>query len=201
MRNLALPSVLLAIVAGTLTVQTAHADIYTWTDKAGMVNVSNLPPPEGARVTRITREAPKDPAREAAREAARQADIRALSERVAQLSAELEQSRREAPPPMAFMPPPVMAYASPPQSAPYIVNVVSPPAPAYAPAGGCDYGWGDCGFGVWPGYYPASVFVTPRGKGLRRGNSTYQYGGQIVPPLITPLPQLRPMAAWHNHNR
>ena len=26
----------------------AYADIYTWTDKSGTVNVSNLPPPEDA---------------------------------------------------------------------------------------------------------------------------------------------------------
>jgi len=67
-----------------LSAGAAQADIYTWTDKNGVVNVSNLPPPEGVRPTRVTHEAPKDPAREAAaREAAHLAELRALVARAA----------------------------------------------------------------------------------------------------------------------
>jgi hypothetical protein len=177
----------LSAVAGV-----AHADIYTWVDKSGLVNVSNLPPPEGVRVTKVQKEAPKDPAREAAREAARQAEMRALAEQVQQLQVALEQSRRE-PPAMALMPPP-MAYGAPSPPATTVINMVSS-QPAYPSNGGCDYGWGDCGLGWWPGYYPAAVypstFFVGRGKNFRRNPAPhaqpYQYPGQIVPPLITPM--------------
>ena len=139
MARLGLPLVSLLVGAG-FVVQPAQADIYTWTDKAGVVNVSNLPPPETASNTKITRAAPRDAAREAAAvDAARQAEVRALADRVQQLQVELEQSRRETPPPVAFVAP-QMPYAPAPT---YIVNVVSPPAPAYAaPMGGCGYGFG-----------------------------------------------------------
>ena len=71
-------SVLLALAAAA-SVPLAHADIFTWTDKSGNVNVSNLSPPEDARVTSVTHDPPKDPAREAAiLEARRQAEMRAL---------------------------------------------------------------------------------------------------------------------------
>jgi len=170
-------------------VPAAHADIFTWTDKSGNVNVSNLPPPEGARVTSVTRDPPKDPAREAAAmEARRQAEVRALAERVQQLQAELE--RRDAPPPVAFMPPPPMPYSAPPPT--YIVNVVAAPAPAYGQGDmGCGYSWGDCGFGGWPGFYAPAV-IAVRGKNHHRRFGPVQGQSQIVPPLI-PLPnQTRP---------
>lgn len=152
-------AVLAAILAGSLDALTARADIYVWTDAAGVTNVSNLPPPEGVRTSNVTRAAPKDPAREAAlREAARESEMRALNERVQQLQAEVEQSRRETPPPAAFVSPPPMHHAPAP-AAPYVI-VVSPPPPAYPqPLSGCDYSWGNCGFGFWPGLYPTSVVV------------------------------------------
>jgi len=181
-----------------LSAGAAQADIYTWTDKNGVVNVSNLPPPEGVRPTRVTHEAPKDPAREAAaREAAHLAELRALNERVAQLQEQVEQSRREIPPPMAVVAPPMMPYAAP--SGPYIVNVVTQqPAPAYGPTGACDSGWGgwgDCGgFGMWPGYYGSGVVVVPRKNHGGRRFSPSQGQNQVVPPLIPP-PRMRPVVA------
>jgi hypothetical protein len=34
------------------------------------------------------------------------------------------------------------------------------PVPVYAqPLIGCDYSWGNCGLGFWPGFYPANVVV------------------------------------------
>ena len=32
--------------------------IYTWTDASGRINVSNLPPPDGARVSHVVHETP-----------------------------------------------------------------------------------------------------------------------------------------------
>jgi len=188
MRNPCFASVLLA-VAAAVSVPAAHADIFTWTDKSGNVNVSNLPPPEGARVTSVTRDPPKDPAREAAAmEARRQAEVRALAERVQQLQAELE--RRDAPPPVAFMPPPPMPYSAPPPT--YIVNVVAAPAPAYGQGDmGCGYSWGDCGFGGWPGFYAPAV-IAVRGKNHHRRFGPVQGQSQIVPPLIPLSNQTRP---------
>src|SRR5439155_26380625 len=58
-------------LALTLGDQLAYADIYTWVDASGATNVSNLSPPEGVRVTRVTHENPQKPVRlETARDAA-----------------------------------------------------------------------------------------------------------------------------------
>ncbi len=148
-------AVLVAIIAGTLFLLSARPDMYVWTDKAGVMNVSNLLPPEGVRLVSVTRAAPKDPAQEAAfRDAAREAEMRALNQRVQQLQAEVEQVRREPLPPA-----PMLQPQAPAPPAPYVI-VVSPPAPVYAqPVAGCDYPWGNCGSGHWPGFYPASVVV------------------------------------------
>lgn len=167
------------------------ADIYTWVDKDGIVNVSNLPPPDEAKILRTTRTAPRDPARDAAREA----QVRALSARVAQLESEVDAARREAAAPVLPPPPPVVVVA-PPAPTTSIVNVVMPAAqaPAYAPyADGCDISFGDC-LGTGWGYYgvPGAVVVggRPGGKPGRRHGPYGQAPAQtqIVPPLI-PLPQ------------
>ena len=42
-----------AALAGALCVQPAQADIYTWVDASGTINVSNLAPPDGVSVTRV----------------------------------------------------------------------------------------------------------------------------------------------------
>ena len=173
----------------------AHADIYTWVDKNGEVNISNLAPPDDAKVVRVERTAPKDAAREAAqREAARQAEVRALNERVNELKAEVDRTRREAIPPPDAAPP--MAYLPAPAYPPIVVNVVSANTQnASSSPGVCD-GWSiDCGVATWPGYYGvtrgyAPVFVAPvRGhKGHRRFHPPApQSGGALIPPLI-PLP-------------
>ena len=177
---------LVGIVAGMLYPPLARADIYTWVDGAGVTNVSNLPPPEGVRTSTVTRAPPNDPAREAARrEAARESEMRALNERVQQLQAEVEQSRRETPPPGFFVPPP-MHYA--PAPAPPYVIVVSAPPPAYPqPSNGCDYSWGNCGFGFWPGFYPTSV-VGLRDRHFRHHQHPFRVGRHDSSPVRTGKP-------------
>jgi hypothetical protein len=168
----------------------AHADMYTWVDKDGTTNVSNVPPPEDVRVTKVARTAPKDPAREAA---ARQAEMRALRDRVDELSKEVEQSRTAGiPPPDA--PAPVLAYAPPAAPAPtVVVTVVNQPAqaaqPEYAPSG-CDYTLGGCG-AFFPGYvYYAPPFQRGFHKPQHHRNratptrQTYWTPQPLIPPLI-----------------
>jgi hypothetical protein len=170
----------------------AHADIYTWVDKDGITNVSNLPPPADVRVTKVARASPKDPAREAA---ARQAEMRALRERVDQLSSEVEQSRSAGmPPPDA--PPPVMAYAPAPPAPTVVVTVVNQPAqpaqPDYA-SSGCDYTLGGCGF-----YFPGYTYVVPSfPRGVHKPQNhrhrtmparrTFGLTQPLASPLIPPL--------------
>ena len=122
----------------------ASADIYTWVDAQGRVNISNLEPPEGARVTKVVRETPphanpyNDAAREAARKAEQQAELTNLAQRVEQLQGELAVARQ---------PPPVQPQI-------VVVPVVTPvqyaaePAPVVE-APDCSWGWG--GFG-WNGF-------------------------------------------------
>ena len=82
-----LRSTLPAVLACTLGLQPAYADLYTWVDASGGVNVSNLTPPEGVRITKvIVASAPKTATRnDWAREAARDAEVQALTKRVRQL--------------------------------------------------------------------------------------------------------------------
>ena len=99
----------------------AYADIYTWTDANGVVNISNIAPPAGARVSNVTveRPVPPSPQADAAREASRQAQLLAMSERIRQL----ENDAQAAPPPML-----------PPPSPPVIVAPVYVPMPIFMPA-------------------------------------------------------------------
>jgi hypothetical protein len=86
-----LQATLPAVVAGTFALQPAHADLYTWVDASGGVNVSNLAPPEGTSITNLVlASAPKPATRDDVREAARDAEVQALTKRVQQLEAELE---------------------------------------------------------------------------------------------------------------
>ena len=105
-----------ALLAGACVVQLAHADIYTWTDESGRVNVSNLAPPEGARVTKVIHESAGKPVArsDAARDALRDAEMRVLAERVKQLQDEVEFAKRPAPAPVivqaAPAAPPIIQY-------------------------------------------------------------------------------------------
>ena len=155
-----------AILAGTLGLQLALADIYTWVDASGAINVSNIAPPEGVRVTSIMRASAPPPA--ARDDAARQAEMEILAERVRQLEYENELARREVPPQVvypAIPPPPVMQYlVDPAPPVQYAVNVVNMAPPA---SGGCDPAWINCGPWWVPGFYPTSVVVL-RAPNFRR---------------------------------
>ena len=151
-----LQSTLAALLFGAFGSQLAHADIYTWVDSSGTLNVSNIAPPDGTRVTGVIHaSAPETAARDAAaHEAARQAEVQALNERMRQLEGEVQIASRQVPPPDYRPLPasPVVQYFvnAAPQPEQYTVDTT---APAYA---GCNPGWIGCS-GWWP--YPAIVVV------------------------------------------
>jgi hypothetical protein len=161
MRSFLLPSTLPLVFACTLLPQLARADIYTWTDASGRINVSNLAPPQGARVTNVVHErspAASAPLSDAARNAARDAEVQALEERVRELQDGVERARRQAPAPMDYRPipePPAARYGV--AFAPPVVQYADAAAPAANP--GCDATWVGCGPWWGPGIYPASVVV------------------------------------------
>jgi hypothetical protein len=167
----------------------AMADIYTWVDKDGVTHVSNVQPPEDVRVTKVARAAPKDPAREAAaREAARLSEVRALRERVDELSKEVEHSRDATPPPYAAAP--VMAFAPPAPAPTVVVTVINQPAqqPEFAPSG-CDYTLGSCGVGFFPAYpYYAPPFQRGFHKPHHRKWATPTRQSFGIPPPLIPYP-------------
>jgi hypothetical protein len=185
----------------------AHADIYTWTDGKGRVNISNIEPPDGTRVTSVLREnkaliaaneAAREAAREKAKEALRDAEVQALAERVRQLQAEVDVAKRPAP---------VLAAMSAPAYVPYTGDFAPPPvqynlinaSPVMGggggPGGGCYSGWPDCQFGwysgFYPGYYPVSV-VVPRDRHFHRdhlpAHPTPYMRGPVAPWAPMPAP-------------
>jgi len=196
-----LPVPYAAVLTLACALTSAHADIFTWTDDKGRVNISNLEPPEGARVTSVLREtkamkeanaAAREAAREREKEALREAEVRALAERVRQLQAEVEVAKRPAPVAVAQAPmygPYTGAYAGEWAPPPVQYNVInaSPVMDGNGGGGGCYSGWPDCQFGWYPGYYPAyyPVNVLPRDRHFRRD------------PFPRPSPHMRgPVAPW-----
>jgi len=155
--NIHRPARPLALAIGLATVcgwTTAHADIYTWVDASGNVNLSNRAPPEGARVTNVYREDPAVHAMaEAARATAARDALKALNDRVTQLERDLD-AANDRPPPM----PVVYAPAPVPPAPPVIVQtiVVPSPPPAYAD---CSPSWVGCVASDSFGFYPGGVFV------------------------------------------
>jgi hypothetical protein len=149
-----------AVLACLFGLQPARADIYTWVDASGAVTISNLSPPEGARVISVAQEKPQEVlAREdAAREAARQAELRTLSDRIRQLESEV--ARPPAPPQAIYVPvptPPQVVYAPLPAAvAPlvqYQANIALPIS------SGCDPSWAGCWNWWGSAFYPTSVVV------------------------------------------
>jgi hypothetical protein len=156
-------------LACTLGPKFAHASIYTWVDAKGTVNISNLAPPEGARVISVVQESPPRiaPPADAGRDAAHELEVQALSDRVRQLEYEAEFARRVAPPPA-----PVYQQSFPPVQ-------YSQFPPDYAPTtgSGCDPSWAGCA-GWWSPYgYPA-IFVVQQ-PNFRRGRPIH--GGPNLP--------------------
>ena len=171
-------------LVGALGWTAAHADIYTWTDASGKVNLSNRPPPEGARVTSVYREDPAVAATaEAARAAAARDEVKALNERVSQLERDLY-AANDRPPPM----PVVYAPAAPPPVAypPVIAQtIVVPSQPAYAD---CSTQWGGCGYPDNFGFYPGGIIVVSA-PGAHRFDANHGGGRMRTPPSPrAPLP-------------
>lgn len=157
-----------AMLAGTVGLQLAHADIYTWVDKSGTVNVSNVAPPEGSRVTNVIHaSAEAIAARDAAvRDASRQAEVQALAERVRQLEGEVQLASRQVPPQVEYRAvpaPPVVQYLADPMPPAVQYAAYAAPSANY----GCDPSRIDCGLWGIPGIYPTSIIVL-RAPNFRR---------------------------------
>ena len=157
----ALRSGLPAVFASTIGLSIAHADIFTWVDAHGTINVSNIAPPDGVRVTNVVHE-------NAPQVAARDAELRALAARVRQLEDEVAAANPQAPqvvyqtiPPPPSLP--AMQYAGDwaPPPAPY-AYAAEPPASME-----CDPTWMSCGPWWGPGIYPANIVVL-RSPNFRR---------------------------------
>jgi hypothetical protein len=141
-----------------------HAEIYTYVDPQGRVNVSNIAPPDGARVTKVVHEAPPNPYNDAAREAAQRAEMQSLAQRVDQLQQELQLAARQPAP----QPPQVIVVSAPAPTpaayAPYVADF--PAAPAYPQ--NCAYGWNGCDLWWGSAFAPYTTFVyVPTGRGGR----------------------------------
>src|SRR5882672_1006116 len=158
----------------------AYADIYTWVDPSGNVNLSNRPPPEGARVTNVFREDPAARASaEAARAAAQREELRALSDRVKQLERDLDAANeRPAPAPIVYPPPMPAPAPYPPVVTQTIVVPNAPTYPTYASTyGDCSDPWSSCFSPGYFGFYPGVVVLSaPRSHRPNQGHR-----GQRVP--------------------
>ena len=193
-------------LAGTFGLQRAHADIYTWVDASGSINVSNLAPPDGVRVTKVMHASAPTAAEEAARDATRQAETQALAERVRQLEDEIELARRQVPPPADYRPaplPPVIQYiVNPAPALTQYAVIEAPPTNT-----GCDPIWLSCGFAWGPVFYPASVFVlrAPTFRHFQPARGRHDFGIQppLVPPLVLPRvsPLVQPMRVGDGFRR
>lgn len=162
----------------------AHADIYTWVDSSGKVNLSNQPPPEGARVTNVYREDPAVHASaEAARAAAQRAELKALNDRVTQLERDLD-AANERPPPA-----PVVYTLPAPAPAPYpsvvAQTIVVPSSPAY---GDCPNPWANCLSPGNFGFYPGSIVLVSPPASHRFGTTHRGRRTRMPPAASFPTP-------------
>jgi len=172
----------LLAAAAAFAVQRAHADIYTWVDAAGTVNVSNLEPPSGVRVTSVTHEQPKKNA-DGSAVAVREAEMQMMKERIRSLELEVELASRPPadyrpappdyrPPPVDYRPMPVpVPYASEPMSwpTPYMTGVA--PHPYDDCPWNCGLAWGSP---IYPIYPPAVVVVRVPARGGHHGHRGHQ---------------------------
>jgi len=74
-------------------VSPASAEIYGWTDASGVTTYSNLPPPQGAKLTDVIHETPLSP--QALAEAAHNAEVSALNDRIRLLELEMARQQRQ----------------------------------------------------------------------------------------------------------
>jgi hypothetical protein len=178
------PSRHLSLAIGLATAfacTSAHADIYTWVDASGKVNLSNRAPPEGARVTNVYREDPAVHATaEAARAAAARDELKALNDRVTQLERDLDAANDRPPAaPVVYAPGPPAPAAYPPV---IVQTIVVPSAPAYAD---CSTPWAGCGSPGFFGYPGGIVVVSSPASHRFDGN---RRGEHMRPPASRPAP-------------
>ena len=185
-----------AIVLG---VSPAYADIYTWVDASGALNVSNLTPPDGARVIKVVHTSDEA--------SASKADTQALADRVRQLEDQVQMARQQ-PPPLVYAPPPAPPVVYAPPAPPVIQYIYAPQAPDMqytvnqAPPANpwCDTTWSDCGYGNgWLPYYPGVFVVTaPNFNRFKPGHNFPNRPPRphpvtppmsLVQPLTTPIVQ------------
>lgn len=169
----------------------AHADIYTWVDESGTLNVSNLEPPAGVTVTRVDRTLPRQPLPPPP---ARDEAIAALSDRVAALQEEI--ARRDAAP--------RVVHGTPPDDAPGVASPAYDGVASYAPAAiqqwisvygtapppassGCDPSWWGCAYG-WASYGYPGVIVVPAAP--HRGNARPPHRRPSHPGMPVASPRL-----------
>ena len=205
MRSLPLRAVPL-LLAGALAVPLAHADVYTWTDHSGRLNVSNIAPPEDVHVLSVVHE---DPPKARPKPApARDVEVQALTERVAQLEDQVDRAKQQpALPPVVYRPAPspppvqvnVTVMPSPPAN-PYPPTYASYPAYPYPGYPGLPYDQCDPTiFGCPLGYgFPVGVVVlkTPRGHGFKHFDRFDRRPGAqhlVTRPAVPP--------AMNNHRR
>jgi Domain of unknown function (DUF4124) len=124
----------MAGIALSLGCGTAAADLYRWVDAKGVVNYSNIPPPQGVQAKQIPDTQPTvsiipPPERQAElKQAAHEAELR---RRIEQLEDELTAMRQASPPAVIYtypVPNPDVMYSTP-VVYPYAVY----PFPLYAP--------------------------------------------------------------------
>jgi hypothetical protein len=151
-----------AALAAALAAPVAHADIFTWTDATGRLNISNVAPPKDTHARRIVQEDPPKPAVPAP-----SAEVAALKERVAELESEVDRAKQASapPPPTPIVVAPQVVVAPQPAS-----PVAYAPPAAYAPldVAPCDPLMFGCpAFGL-----PVNVVVvrTPRFHRFHRGH-------------------------------
>ena len=149
--------------ASVLAATPAHADIYTFIDKAGILNLSNVAPPKDARIVNVTRSDPAANARAmaaqaAARDATDQREMLELRERVAELERSTDNARS--------MPLPMQLVVAPPPPAPIVIALAPPPAPEPVDA---PFGCAWVGCPLWFGGVPAFVSTAPGFRHHHRG--------------------------------
>ena len=175
-----LRTLLSLVLAFSYGMNQAQAAIYTWTDASGRVNVSNLAPPEGTRVTSVVPESPPSnapPGTASADEVARRLEVQALADRVRQLEVEAQFAQRL--PPVATYQMPAVQYSE------------FPPAYADAPDPGCNPAWAGCGNWWTPFGYPTIVVL--QAPGFRRPRPIQ--GGHNMP-IQRPM---RPFGVAYRH--
>jgi len=183
------PAIFAAMAALSLQAPAVHADIYTWTDKSGVMNVSNEPPPEGVRVDKVLHVKPHEsPPPFEADDAAHRAEIASLSEQVRQLQDQVQAASVPRPPFAVPVPMPVSAPA------PQVVYVPeAAPEPSYGNGYGCDTLWAGC-INSWGNWFatPFVVVTAPDGRRHRfhgrMGNLPPASGGPVLPLGPNPKP-------------